>query len=454
MSDTSDEKELVPAPLVSTQQNAVLYSMLQQLNESQWWTSEKMLKGQLQQLKKLIAYTIVYSPFYKKRFSKVDVISLNYDSFRELPVLTRADLQENNDSIDCSQLPQSHGNTIETTTSGSTGTPVRLRSTGLTTMIWNAINTREQLWHRRDTSKTMAAIRWRPDAVGKPPMGVAFEDWGLPINQFFKTGPGYFLNSSTDIADQLVWLNKINPHYLMSHPSNLKALLQESRRQSESFPDLLEVRTIGETVSDELRQLVQSEFNVRLVDFYSTQEVGYVALQCPDHQHYHIQSESLYVEVVREDGTACEPGEPGRILVTSLRNYATPLIRYEIGDYGELGEACDCGRGLPVLLRVNGRVRNMLHLPDGNKRWPNFGFQKIMEVAQLRQFQVVQQRLDLLELRLVVDADLSAEQESAIKEILNSHLGHPFEIDISYHSALARSTGGKFEDFVSMIKIS
>lgn len=452
MTTSESSREQVPIPRVANEQNAVLYSMLQQLNESQWCSPEQLAEGQLQQLKKLLGYSILYSPYYRQRLHHVDINCLDLENFKQLPVLTRIELQENNDTIDCSRLPDGHGEPVATMTSGSTATPVRLRGSALTATIWNAINMREQLWHRRDPGKTTAAIRWRSDAVGMPPQGVTFQDWGMPINQFFETGPAYFLNSAADISDQLQWLRQVNPHYLMSHPSNLKALLRESQKMGVEFANLVEFRTVGESVDDELRELVRDEFNAPLVDLYSSQEVGFVALQCPHHDHYHIQSESLYVEVVREDGSACEPGESGKLLVSSLRNYATPLIRYEIGDHAELGEPCDCGRGLPVLNRINGRVRNMLQLPDGNGRWPNFGFQKMMQIAPLQQFQVVQQSLQLIELKLVVEQQLGSEQESAIKQILGSHLGHPFEINISYHTALPRSASGKFEDFVCMIE--
>jgi len=203
--------------------------------------------------------------------------------------------------------------------------------------------------------------------------------------------------------------------------------------------------------SEELRRLVRKVFEVPVTDFYSSQELGYIALQCPGHEHYHVQSESVIVEVLREDGSACAPYETGRLVVTSLRNYATPLVRYEIGDYGALGEPCSCGRGLPVLHSIKGRVRNMLRLPDGGKRWPNFGFQKLMEIAELRQFQVVQTQLDAIELKLVVDAPLGAEKEARLRAILAASLGYPFAITITYHTVLSRSAGGKFEDFVSLL---
>jgi phenylacetate-CoA ligase len=104
-----------------------------------------------------------------------------------------------------------------------------------------------------------------------------------------------------------------------------------------------------------------------MVDMYTCQEAGYLALQCPDHPHYHVQSENVLLEVVDDQGLPCAPGEVGRVLVTSLNNFATPLIRYEIGDYAEVGAACSCGRGLPVLKRIMGRYRNLLTLPDGTR---------------------------------------------------------------------------------------
>jgi len=444
--------EAVPEPLTTSQKSQALHSLLQQLYESQYWTPKQLALGQLQQLKKLVAYAILYSPFYKKQFSGVDVNQLDMQAFAKLPLLTRLDLQAENEGIDCVQVPQLHGAINQTMTSGSTATPVSLRGTALTTTIWNALNMREELWHRRDYSQITASIRWNADPIGLAPEGIKTNDWDFPVNQFYKTAASYYLNSSSDISAQLQWLQKIQPAYLMTHPSNLRAMLDESRRLGLPISGLKQVRTVGENVSDDLREAVHSELGAKLVDFYSSQEVGYLALQCPETGHYHVQSESVLLEVLREDGSVCDVGESGKIVVTSLRNYATPLIRYEIGDYGELGPPCSCGRSLPVLQRINGRTRNMLHLPSGSKSWPNFGFRKIMQVAELHQFQVIQHGLESIELKVVLDEKLKPEQEQKIKQFLCEHLGHPFAVNLTYHSDLPRSANGKFEDFISMLE--
>ena len=443
----------VPPPLSGNgqEQAQALYGLLAQLDESQWWSADKLAAAQLQQLKKLIAYATTHSPFYRQHLAGIDVANLDRESLYELPLLTRALLQENNEAIDCDLLPQAHGVVTESMTSGSTGYPVKFRTTALTSTLWNAINMREQIWHDREFDRVCAAIRWHSDSIGLPPNGVEFENWGLPVSLFHKTGRGYFLDSSTGICNQIAWLQKLQPSYLMTHPSNLRALITQLRSDGAQLQGLLEVRTVGESISDELRVEVADQFNAKLVDVYSSEELGYMAIQCPVQNQYHVQSESLLLEVLREDGSPCGLNEPGRIVATSLRNYATPLIRYEIGDYGELAGPCSCGRGLPVLKTIHGRVRNMLHHPDGSSRWPNFGFRKFMQVSPLRQFQIVQHSLDQIELRVVVDKHLTEQQEAAIKEILRESLGHPFAVKLSYHAALPRGAGGKFEDFVSML---
>jgi len=452
MSQLHPAATTIPKPLTGNPEDALLHSVLQQLDKSQWWSRAQLEQGCLPQLQRLLQHAKTHSPFYQQRLRQIDVSSANLENYVEIPVLNRAQLQAINATIDADSLPPDHGAPKETMTSGSTGAPVRIRGTGVTALLWQAFNLREHMWQQRDPHQTACSIRWRSDSIGKSAAGIALPDWGAPINQFYKTGPSYYLNSAVDVAQQKLWLENIRPAYLMSHPSNVAALAELFRREGSDLPSLLEIRKVGESISLELRKLVRDVFSASLTDFYSSQELGYIALQCPQHEHYHVQTESVLVEVLREDGTPCDVHEIGRLVITSLRNYATPLLRYDIGDYGALGEPCSCGRGLPVLHSINGRVRNMLQLPDGNRRWPNFGFQKMMDIAELRQFQLVQWQPDAIELKLVVAASpLSPVQEANLQRVLCESLGYPFHITISYHAALPRSAGGKFEDFISLI---
>ena len=101
----------------------------------------------------------------------------------------------------------------------------------------------------------------------------------------------------------------------------------------------------------------------------------------------------------------------GRVIVTDLLNFATPLVRYDIRDYAEVGGACPCGRGLPTLKRILGRERNLVIKPDGTRNWPLVGFHQFRDIAPIQQYQFIQHDLETIEVRLVSEAPLSKAQE-------------------------------------------
>ena len=103
----------------------------------------------------------------------------------------------------------------------------------------------------------------------------------------------------------------------------------------------------GESISPGTRTEIEEGFGADVVDRYGAMETGQMALQCPEGIHYHVQSENVVVEVVNADGQPVEPGEQGRVVVTTLHNYAFPLIRYQIDDVVTLGDSCSCGTWSP-----------------------------------------------------------------------------------------------------------
>jgi len=243
---------------------------------------------------------------------------------------------------------------------------------------------------------------------------------------------------------------EINPHYLVTFPTNLAALLRLSEHRKCRPSRLKQVGTMSEVLDPEVREACRSIWGVPLVDTYSSREFGPIALQCPEYPHYHVQSENVLVEVLDEQGDPCPPGGVGRLVITALHNFAMPLIRYELGDYAEVGEPCPCGRGLPVLKRILGRSRNMLTLPSGEKIWPWVpGYQGFLEVV--RQFQIIQHSLEEIEVKLVTDRPLTAAEEEDFRSVLTDCLRHPFRFRFERADAIPRSAGGKYEDFVSLI---
>jgi phenylacetate-CoA ligase len=243
-------------------------------------------------------------------------------------------------------------------------------------------------------------------------------------------------------------LHRNDPDYLLTYPSNLAALAEAHSAAGLRPVKLRQVITMAEILPPETRGLVRAAWGVSIHDTYSAKEIGYIALQCPDHEHLHIQSEVALVEVLDVDGRECHPGEIGRVVVTPLHNFAMPLIRYELGDCAEVGPACVCGRKLPVLSRVMGRVRNMLIGPSGRRYWPSFGTGRFREIAPVRRHQFVQKTLRTLDARLAVERALSPDEQSRLKAHILSRLPEPFELTLVFVDDIAPGESGKLENFI------
>ena len=420
---------------------ALLAAMLDQLEASQWWSPEELLGQQLHQAAALLAHAHRHVPFYRERLTRAGLrpgAALTPEAWARILVLTRAELQQAGTALRSEVVPGQHGRSHEISSSGSTGRP-------------DALTLREHLWHGRDFRLRLAAIRPYAAGAADYPGGAVGRIWGRATQQLFANGPSFSLNISTSAAQQAEWLQRVRPDYLLTYPSALRDLLLHCRAAGITIPRLREVRTLSETLPPETRSLCREVWGLRITDGYSSQENGLLALQCPEAEHYHIQSEAVMLEVLNEAGEACRPGEIGQVAVTSLHNFAMPLIRYALGDMAEVGAPCPCGRGLPVLKRVLGRVRNRLSYPDGRHGWPMMGDIFHAGVEGIRQYQIIQHGVADIELKLAVDHALTGEEEDKLRDWLHLRSGHAFPVRFSYAAEIPRGPGGKFETFKSLI---
>ncbi|GAB5605790.1 phenylacetate--CoA ligase family protein [Sideroxyarcus sp. TK5] len=432
----------------------VLRDLLAQLEHSQWQSAQTLQTLQMERFARLAQHAWQHSPFYRLRFEQagLDVREpWTRERYTRIPLLTRSELMLQLEHLQCHALPPGHGQTYRTQTSGSTGQTVTVLRTDATQLFWLACSMRDHLWQQRDLSATLAVIKATTPVVDDPVLA-ARQGWGPPASLLGKTGPCYSQPLSMPVAQQARWLARIAPHTLLTYPTNLAALLDLHERGEAPLPATLrEVRTVGETLHPGLRDRCAA-LGLAVVDLYSSQELGIIALQCPQSGLYHTQDENLIVEVLDEQGLPCAPGEVGRVVITDLHNYATPLIRYEIRDHAEAGPPCSCGRGLATLKRIMGRRRNMVMLPDGSRHWPLVGAHRFREIADIRQYQVVQHSLTDVEVRLVTPDVITPEQEARLTEMLHAAIGHPFPLRFSYSAQeLPKTTGGKFEEFISLL---
>ena len=424
---------------------AVLAALVDQLDHSQWAPAAAIRNSQFRQLTRLAEWCAVQSPAFADRLDRAGLTAADLgdpSKFVTLPVLTRRDVQCASHDLYCRQVPSGHENIAETRTSGSTGEPVVVRRTPVTRLFWHAMTMRDYRWHEQNVSARLCAIRAGVAECRSHP------SWGPPASLLTETGPAFVAPVTADASRLASWIDECRPGYLVIYPSTLQAIVRYCQQIGMTFSGLRHIRTIGETLPPPVRRSAEAAFGARVTDCYSSQEIGYIAIECPDSGLYHVVAESVIVEVLDDAGRPCRPGEVGRIVVTDLHNFATPLIRYDIGDFGEAAGACPCGRGLPTLKRIAGRQRNFILMPDGSRYWPVTGFNRCRDVAPIAQYQLVQRSRETIEARLVVDRPLSAAEEDRLRSMLHECAGYPFDLTITAVDRIPVGPTGKYEEFV------
>lgn len=431
-------------PAVPDAAGAAVLAVLGQLENSQWWSPARLQAAQDEQLAVVLDHARRTVPAYAGRLAGLDLAApaLAAGAFAAIPALTRAQVQDAGSGLLSSAIPAGHGPRQAFPTSGSTGRPLTAYGTGLTQLVFGAINLRDHAWHRRDVRARFCAIRTKVPSATQ-------DGWGGAAQAAWQTGIAATLPIDEPLDAQLDWLVGQHAAYLITHPSNLAGLLALAARRGVAPTGLREVLSFGEVLAPDLREHCLKQWGAPLTDRYTCEEAGYLALECPDVPGvYHVQAEHVRVEVLDACGNVCPHGVPGQVTITTLNNYAMPLVRYRIGDFASTGPPCACGRGLPVLTRIQGRARNLVRLPDGTHHWPSFPAEDWLAIAPVRAFQLRQRAPDLIVARVVVDPPLTTAQRAALTDMLRARLRHPFRVEFEPVDAIGRQPGGKFEDFV------
>jgi phenylacetate-CoA ligase len=440
-------------PGIPSGAGATLMGLQFQLEQSQWWPPETVATLQSRQLQCLLQHAYRTVPYYKDVLDAASIDTsqpLSPEQWLQIPLLTRQSLQERADDLLSRAVPSGHGKTFQKKTSGSTGKQIKVTDTDANRLFWQASTLRDHLWHKRDFSGRLVAIR--SGRYAQDPLLVKdHESWGPSTNQVFRTGPSTVFFQRMPVDQQAEQLQSLDPAYALMYPSNAVSLANYFLAHDLRLSNLQQVITYGETLPPETRKVCRDAWGVSVSDMYSCEEVGYIALQCPQTDHYHCQAESVLVEVLNDDGRPCAPGQIGKVVLTALHNFAMPLIRYQNLDYAEVGSPCPCGRGLPVIKRVLGRERNMAKGIDGTQFWPQLSPDVWREVDGIVELQLVQDDIDHIELRAVCQQPLDDTQERKLTNSLTEALGQPFRFSIRYHDKTLRHDNGKYERFICKV---
>lgn len=422
---------------------------LESLDRTQYLPPDRMLAYQRRLLDRLLRHARAETDFYADRLAPVFRADggIDWDRWSEIPVLTRAEAQDGLSALTARSLPPAAGERSEDTSSGSTGRPLRHYTTGIQNLASACASERFFRWHGFDPDLLTVRIRAAASPEAVYPAGRPVTGWRAGHRE----SRAIDLSIATRPEDQAEWLRRVRPAYLASYPSNLREL---GRHLHETGEELRfdAIMTFGEMVTDDARQAIRDYFGKEPLDRYGSSEVGHIAATCPQSLKLHIGAELVLLELLDGEGRPVPPGTAGRVVVTPFYNFAMPMIRYELGDYAILStEPCGCGRTLPLLERVLGRVRNVFRFVDGSSVWPVLLSKDLRKYVPCTQFQVVQTSLTEVELRYM---PASADQQNdlaGLNDYFRTRLHPSVRATAIPVEEIKRSAGGKFEDYLSLV---
>ncbi len=333
-----------------------------ELARSQFLARPELEALQFRRLRRLLEHAYDRSPFYRRRFLAAGVVPGNIRSLedlRRLPVLEKHDIQDHLESMVADGWPQE--DLLLDHTGGSTGAPLAFYS-----------SRERRCWGQAATRRHNGWAGWgigdRVAYVWGAPRDLPARSWRSQLVVAL-SGPQIFLDTGHIDESRMVAfreaLIRFRPEIIQAYARSLALFARFLRSRGLDQPRIQAIVTSAEVLDPADRALIEDVFGCEIFNRYGCREVGVIASECPAHTGLHTASEGLLIEVVRGDDPM-PPGESGSILVTDLLNLAMPLIRYRIGDMGAWEEGpCRCGRGLPRLREVAGRVTDFLVGSDG-----------------------------------------------------------------------------------------
>ncbi|MEQ1899986.1 MAG: hypothetical protein ABL866_04565 [Devosia sp.] len=424
----------------------VMRAFHESLMESQYWPRERMVGEQHKYLEQLVKHAREHVPFYAKR---LDVLmtpggGIDWDRWQDIPIVTRKDALEQNEALISQALPSHQGPVQTSYTSGSTGTALRVVQSQRSNMMLSASLYRAQRWFNLDWSRDMLVWFGEDPASGTLPDGEINPPWGPPW-EASATGRRFRLNRYLGAADVLNYVGGRDIGYLSGRPAALHALALEALRLGIDVK-LDAILTFSTGVRPDEREDYLSAFGARAIVPYSAKEGQFMAHQCPTGEHYHINDETVLVEIVDDEGRICPPGATGRVVVTPLYNYAQPLIRYDQGDLAVTGGPCACGRTLGVIASIAGRTAHLFRFPDGRNISMSLSVEEQRKFGA-RYWQIAQVAPLVIEVRYVPAGEGHGDAER-LTSIIRTKTHPDVKVKFSRRADLNRADGRKFIEYV------
>ncbi len=418
-----------------------------ELEESQWWSPDRLHVYQLQRLQAFVSHLEQRVPYYREAFARLGLKSTDVRALEDLarfPLLTKADIRANIDRLKAEGV----GPLKRYNTGGSSGEPL---------VFYMG---KDRISH--DVAAKWRATRWWDVDIGDREIVV----WGSPVElgaqDRLRTLRDRLLRSELLPAFEMSAANldrfverirKVRPTMLFGYPSSLSLIAAHAERLGVRLDNLgIRVAFVtSERLYDHQREMIGRVFGCRVANGYGGRDAGFIAHECPA-GGMHISAEDIVVEIVDERGSQVPAGMAGEIVVTHLATGDFPFLRYRTGDIGVLAdEACPCGRGLPLLAEVQGRSTDFVVAADGTIMHGLALIYVVRDLPGIERFRIVQESEQHTRVILQPGEGFKPDTAKTIRDGFRRRLGMGVRIDVEAVPELPPEPSGKFRYVVSRV---
>jgi phenylacetate-CoA ligase len=451
------------------------------LERTQYDSLQTIRDRQFLALRAILVHAYETVPFYRERWQRIGLHPgriHDFDSFQRVPFLTKADLRAH--GRDLLSYSYTSSDLIRKKTSGSTGVSLEVCVDEDSRQFKRACVLRSDQWSGWRLGEPVAKVWGNPEFRSR--------GWRGWLRNRLLEREHYLDTLHMDeaaLARFVQILRKKRPTLIFGHAHSVYLLAQYLQKQvnggvvngewseidrnpspltTHHSPDTTHhyrpkgIITTAMILHSWQRRSIEQVFNCPVTNRYGCEEVSLIACECERHQGLHINADSVYVEILRTDESGAltmpaRPGESGSVVVTDLTNRAMPIIRYQVGDMAAFSDRiCPCGRGLPLLERIEGRDADYVVTPTGRlisgiSLTENFALQ----VPGVIQFQIVQERLGQFVFRLVRGPDFGADSLKRLGELVNRHFGPEVEYRCEYLESIPSEPSGKYRFCISRV---
>jgi phenylacetate-CoA ligase len=424
------------------------------LRRSERWTPAQLNGYQSTQLARLLKHCSTDVPYYHSLFPDIGLESdaISPENARaclqRIPVLDKDVLRDKPDLFLARSAHRYHPKPI--TTSGTTGTPLTVYwDRGSNVMEFCCI---QRLW------------RWAGIRVGHCFLDLRSRSFADSRNLRHHKGAVYTRNwkanglefssdyiNESNLGDYCDILLRYRPRLVRGHPLAIQHLAGILRGTGFDGWRPSAVTTASEALYDFQRTEIEQVWQVPILDSYGLKEHNCFIAQCRQGS-YHLSPEYGICEILDDNGDPVSPGQEGWVVATGLHNYAQPLLRYNTRDRAVAGngEPCPCGRTLPTVARIIGRIDDCIHTADG-RRYSGMAF-AFFGRRGLKKARLIQEDYRRVVVELVTTAEFDAAERAALLGALESKFSGKIAFELRFVESITQQKPGKFKFVVSNLK--